>query len=70
MSMTPLLQKVDAVQVPVPDLDTGLRFYHDGLGQELRWRNDEIGQARAGDTGQRYGDRLDDGAEVSAELAG
>jgi predicted enzyme related to lactoylglutathione lyase len=45
MSMTPLLQKVDAVQVPVPDLDTGLRFYHDGLGQELRWRNDQIGQA-------------------------
>lgn len=48
MSMTPLLQKVDAVQVPVPDLDTGLRFYHDGLGQELRWRNDEIGQAGLG----------------------
>jgi hypothetical protein len=40
-----LLQKVDAVQVPEPDLDTGLRFYHDGLGQELRWRNDQIGQA-------------------------
>jgi predicted enzyme related to lactoylglutathione lyase len=40
-----LLQKVDAVQVPVPDLDTGLRVYHDGLGQELRWRNDQIGQA-------------------------
>jgi catechol 2,3-dioxygenase-like lactoylglutathione lyase family enzyme len=40
-----LLHKVDAVQVPVPDLDTGLRFYHDGLGQELRWRNDQIGQA-------------------------
>jgi predicted enzyme related to lactoylglutathione lyase len=45
MSATPLLQKVDAVTVPVPDLDTGLRFYHDSLGHELRWRNDQVGQA-------------------------
>ena len=48
MSATPLLQKVDAVQVPVPDLDTGLRFYRDSLGQELRWRDDQIGQAGLG----------------------
>jgi predicted enzyme related to lactoylglutathione lyase len=45
MPATPLLQKVDAVTVPVPDLDTGLRFYRDSLGHELRWRNDQIGQA-------------------------
>jgi predicted enzyme related to lactoylglutathione lyase len=45
MPATPLLQKLDAVQVPVPDLDAGLRFYRDRLGQELRWRNDQIGQA-------------------------
>jgi predicted enzyme related to lactoylglutathione lyase len=45
MSSTPLLQKLDAVQIPVPDLDTGLRFYRDRLGQRLRWRNDQIGQA-------------------------
>jgi predicted enzyme related to lactoylglutathione lyase len=44
----PLLHKVDAVQVPVPDIDTGLRFYRDSLGQELRWRNDKIGQAGLG----------------------
>jgi len=64
MSATPLLQKVDAVQVPVPDLDTGLRFYRDSLGQELRWRDDQIGQAGLGmpgsdteivlTTGQKY----------------
>ena len=34
--------------VPVPDLDTGLRFYRDFLGHELRWRNDAIGQAGLG----------------------
>ncbi len=45
MSFPPLLQKVDAVTVPVPDLDAGLRFYRDGLGHELRWRNDRLGQA-------------------------
>jgi predicted enzyme related to lactoylglutathione lyase len=45
MSATPLLQKVDAVTIPVPDLDAGLRFYRDSLGHELRWRNDAIGQA-------------------------
>jgi predicted enzyme related to lactoylglutathione lyase len=42
---TPLLQKVDAVTVPVPDLDSGLGFYRDRLGHQLRWRNDEIGAA-------------------------
>jgi predicted enzyme related to lactoylglutathione lyase len=41
----PLLQKVDAVSVPVPDLDAGLAFYRDRLGHQLRWRNDEIGAA-------------------------
>ena len=45
MSATPLFQKVDAVTIPVPDLDAGLRFYRDCLGHQLRWRNDDIGQA-------------------------
>ncbi|TDD46788.1 bleomycin resistance protein [Nonomuraea terrae] len=31
--------------VPVPDLDSGLGFYRDGLGHELLWRNYELGQA-------------------------
>jgi predicted enzyme related to lactoylglutathione lyase len=42
---TPALQAIDAVTVPVPDLDAGLDFYRGVLGHELRWRNDEIGQA-------------------------
>jgi len=54
MSATPLFHKVDAVTIPVPDLDAGLRFYRDSLGHQLRWRNDAIGQAglalAAGDT--------------------
>jgi catechol 2,3-dioxygenase-like lactoylglutathione lyase family enzyme len=45
MSNSPLLRQVDAVTVPVPDLDRGLRFYRDHLGHRLLWRNDEIGQA-------------------------
>lgn len=45
MSLSALLLKVDAVTVPVPDLDHGLRFYSDALGHQLRWRNDEAGQA-------------------------
>ena len=36
---------VDAVTLPVPDLDQGLAFYRDRLGHELIWRNEELGQA-------------------------
>src|SRR4051794_41834394 len=45
MSTSVLLRMVDAVTVPVPDLDQGLSFYRDRLGHELLWRNDAIGQA-------------------------
>lgn len=45
MRDTPLLQKLDAVTIRVPDLDRGLRIYRDALGHELRWRNDDLGQA-------------------------
>ncbi len=31
--------------MPVPNLVRGLEFYQDVLGQELLWRNDELGQA-------------------------
>jgi predicted enzyme related to lactoylglutathione lyase len=44
----PLLRKIDAVTIPVPDLDVGLDFYRDRLGHELRWRNDAVGQAGLG----------------------
>ena len=43
--MTPLLQYVDAVTVPVPNLDAGMAFYCGVLGHELIWRNQTVGQA-------------------------
>ncbi len=39
-----LLRKLDAVTIPVPDLDTGVAFYGDHLGHEIAWRHDAIGQ--------------------------
>ena len=44
MSNPPILRAVDAVTVPVPGLDEGLTYYRDGLGHEVIWRNDELGQ--------------------------
>jgi predicted enzyme related to lactoylglutathione lyase len=41
----PLLQAIDAVTIPVPDLDAGLAFYRAILGHDLRWRNNAIGAA-------------------------
>ncbi len=40
-----LLRKIDAVTVPVPDLDAGLAFYAAVLGQRPAWRDDGTGQA-------------------------
>ena len=45
MGGSPLLRLVDAVTIPVPNLDEGLRFYRDRLGHQLLWRNDAVGQA-------------------------
>lgn len=39
-SSEPLIRAVDAVQIPVPDLDAALVFYRDALGHSLRWRTD------------------------------
>jgi predicted enzyme related to lactoylglutathione lyase len=39
-----VLRAVDAVTVPVPDLEEGLRFYRDGLGHAVLWRDDDRGQ--------------------------
>lgn len=36
--MGPLLRKVDCVEFCVPDLDAGIAFYCQQLGQELKWR--------------------------------
>jgi predicted enzyme related to lactoylglutathione lyase len=45
-----LLRKVDSVQLPVPDLDGGLAFYRDRLGQELLWRTETAAGLRLGDS--------------------
>jgi predicted enzyme related to lactoylglutathione lyase len=37
--MKPLLQKVDCVEFPVPDLEAAISFYRDRLGHELIWRS-------------------------------
>jgi lactoylglutathione lyase len=36
----PLVRKVDAIQIHVPDLDAGLAFYRDRLGHQLIWRTE------------------------------
>jgi predicted enzyme related to lactoylglutathione lyase len=38
---SPLVQKVDCIRLYVSDLDLGLAFYRDRLGQELIWRTEE-----------------------------
>jgi len=48
MTGQPLLRKVDAVTIPVPDIEAGLRFYRDALGHPLLWRNDAVGQVGLG----------------------
>lgn len=48
MRTDPLLRRIDAVTIPVPDLDAGLGFYRDRLGHEMLWRNDVRGQAGLG----------------------
>jgi catechol 2,3-dioxygenase-like lactoylglutathione lyase family enzyme len=45
MRPLPLLRRIDAVTIPVPDLDSGLRSYRDALGHSLAWRADTLGQA-------------------------
>jgi predicted enzyme related to lactoylglutathione lyase len=36
---------LDAVTIPVPDLDEGMAFYCGVLGHQFLWRNDALGQA-------------------------
>ena len=40
-----VLRKLDAVMIPVTDLDAGISCYVTGLGHRLLWRNDVVGQA-------------------------
>ena len=40
-----MFHKVDCLRLRVPDLEEGLRFYHERLGHELAWRR---GSSEAG----------------------
>ena len=53
MSRRAVLRGVDAVTVPVPDLDQGLHFYRDQLGHELVWRNDLVWRNERSQVGLR-----------------
>ena len=37
----PMIRKVDCVQFYVPDLDSGIAFYCNQLGHELKWRTEK-----------------------------
>ncbi len=44
-----LIHAVEAIQIPVPDLDLGLAFYRDKLGHELIWREGHSARLRMPD---------------------
>jgi catechol 2,3-dioxygenase-like lactoylglutathione lyase family enzyme len=46
-----VLRAVDCVQLPVPDLESGLAFYRDRLGHELIWRTATAAGLRLPDGG-------------------
>ena len=46
----PLFQKIDCLQIPVPDLEAGLAFYRDKLGHELIWRTEKAAGLRMPNT--------------------
>jgi Glyoxalase-like domain len=47
--VTELFRGVDAVLLPVPDLEEGIRFY-EGLGHRLRWRTETQAGLSMGDS--------------------
>lgn len=72
-----MARKVDALQLPVPDLDAGLAFYRDKLGHALIWRSATAAGLRMADTDaelvlqtERAGvevDLLVDSADIAAQ---
>lgn len=47
---TPLLRKVDCIELAVPDLERGLAFYRDSLGHTLVWRTETAAGLRLPDS--------------------
>lgn len=46
----PLVRKVDAIQIQVPDLKAGLAFYRDRLDHQLIWRTEQAVGLRLADS--------------------
>jgi lactoylglutathione lyase len=41
METLSLVSKIDCVRLSVPNLESGLAFYKDGLGFQVKWRSDK-----------------------------
>src|SRR5512136_1825843 len=64
-----LAQKVDCVRLYVPDLDSGLAFYHDQLGHELIWRTERAVGLRMPETDAEIVLQIEDkGQEIDLKV--
>lgn len=59
-----LFKKVDAVLVRVPSLDSGLDFYCNKLGHELRWRSEDQAAVNLGDCELVLSTKLDQEVDI------
>ncbi|MEX2008463.1 MAG: VOC family protein [Candidatus Spechtbacterales bacterium] len=64
---TPLLKKVDAVLVKVPDIETGINFYCKQLGQQLIWRKDTMAAVSLGESELVLSTTLDPETDILVE---
>ncbi len=63
----PVLKKVDAVLVKVPDIKSGLNFYCQLLGQELRWQKEDMAAVKLGESELVLSTTLDPETDVLVE---
>ena len=46
----PILKKVDAFLVRVPNIESGLNFYHKQLGMQIRWKKENAAAVKLGES--------------------
>jgi hypothetical protein len=63
----PLLKKVDAVLVKVPNIEAGLDFYWRQLGQQLLWKKEDTAAVRLGDSELVLSTKLDPEIDILVE---
>src|SRR5215469_9661742 len=63
----PVLKKVDAVLVKVPDIESGLSFYWKLLGQELRWQKEDMAAVKLGESELVLSTRFDPETDILVE---